>query len=322
MTSPRSVLELSLMTSHDSAVLSPRPVAIIGPTGSGKSAASLAVAHALGGEVVNVDSMQLYRGMDIGTAKLAVDEREGVPHHLFDIWDVTQPASVAQYGNQAVAIVEEIASRGAKPVIVGGSMMYIQSLVDEWAFPPTDPAVRAKWEAELGRIGVEALHAHLADVDPEAAAIIETRDPRRTVRALEVIEITGKPFAASQPPKDRPTRWGTTLIGLHAPAEWLNPRLEKRVEIMFEQGLVDEVEQLKTQGLVRNSTAGQAIGYAQVLDYLDGQLTLEEAKEQTVIGTRRYARRQRSWFRRDHRIEWVDASADDVIDRVVELASR
>lgn len=299
---------------------SPRPVAILGPTGSGKSAASLAVARACDGEVVNVDSMQLYRGMDIGTAKLPVAEREGIVHHLMDIWDVTQPASVAEYAARAVETVEEIMSRGKMPVIVGGSMMYVQSLVDEWDFPPTDPAVRSRWEAKLRAIGVEKLHEHLATVDPEAAAIIETRDPRRTVRALEVIELTGKPFAASQPPKDRPTRWNTTLIGLQAPAEWLNPRLEKRVQIMFDQGLVEEVRALQKQGLQRESTAGQAIGYAQVLDYLAGELTLEQAQEQTVTGTRRYARRQRSWFRRDHRMQWVDADADDVLEQILAIA--
>lgn len=297
-----------------------RPVAILGPTGSGKTAASLIVARECDGEVVNVDSMQLYRGMDIGTAKLPEAEREGIPHHLLDIWDVTQPASVAEYVARAVSTVQEIMQRGKTPVIVGGSMMYVQSLLDEWEFPPTDAAVRSKWEAELARVGVEKLHAHLATVDPQAAAIIEKRDPRRTVRALEVIELTGKPFAASQPPKDRPTRWGTTMIGLHAPAEWLNPRLEQRVDLMFHQGLVAEVDALCDQGLTRDSTAGQAIGYAQVLDHLAGSLTLEQAQEQTITGTRRYARRQRSWFRRDHRIRWVDATAEDVLDQVVAIA--
>lgn len=300
--------------------LTPRPVAIVGPTGSGKSEAALAVASELGGEVVNVDSMQLYRGMDIGTAKLPESERKGIPHHLFDIWDVTQPASVAEYGQRAVAAVEDIASRGHTPVLVGGSMMYAQSVLDEWDFPPTDPEVRAKWEAELQRIGVEALHAHLASVDPDAARIIETRDPRRTVRALEVIELTGKPFAASQPPKDRPARWNATIIGLNAPADWLNPRLEQRVDQMFTLGLVDEVKALQARGLRRESTAGQAIGYAQVLDYLQGELTVEEAREQTIIGTRRYARRQRSWFRRDPRIHWVEAQDPHAIEEVLTLA--
>lgn len=286
------------------------PVAIVGPTGSGKSGLSLAAAHRFGGEIVNIDSMQLYRGMDIGTAKLTEYEREGIPHHQLDIWDVTTTASVAEYRAGAIADVEAIIARGRRPIIVGGSMMYVQALVDEWDFPPTDPAVRAKWEAELAEVGVEKLHEHLASVDPAAAAVIENNDPRRTVRALEVIELTGKPFAASQPPKNMAPRWKMRIIGLNAPAEWLNPRLEKRVELMFERGLVGEVEQLVEQGLRRDSTAGQAIGYAQVLDWMAGELTQEESVERTITGTRRYARRQRSWFRRDPRITWIDAFLD------------
>ena len=183
------------------------PVAVVGPTASGKSDLGIALARELGGEVVNVDSMQLYRGMDIGTAKLPPAERGGIPHHLLDIWEVTRTASVAEYQARAVAEVEDIAARGAVPILVGGSMMYVQSLIDDWQFPPTDPAVRAKYEARQAEIGVQALHAELAEVDPQAAGIIEDNDPRRTVRALEVIELTGKPFQASQPPKDAPPRW-------------------------------------------------------------------------------------------------------------------
>lgn len=186
-----------------------RPVAIVGPTASGKSSLSLALAHELDGEVVNVDSMQLYRGMDIGTAKLRLDEREGIPHHLLDIWEVTKTASVAEYQQRAVETVEEISSRGKLPILVGGSMLYMQSLVDAWEFPPTDPEVRSRYESLLNEIGIDRLHAQLAEIDPVAASIIEDRDPRRTVRALEVIELTGKPFQASQPPKNAPTRWGT-----------------------------------------------------------------------------------------------------------------
>ena len=288
-----------------------RPIAVVGPTASGKSDFGLALAHELGGEVVNVDSMQLYRGMDIGTAKLPPAEREGIPHHLLDIWEVTQTASVAEYQARAIEVVEAIAARGAVPILVGGSMMYVQSLIDDWQFPPTDPAVRNKYEQRLEDVGVHALHAELAEVDPEAAAIIEDNDPRRTVRALEVIELTGKPFQASQPPKDAPPRWGTRILGLRTEAEWLNPRIAKRTQLMFASGFVDEVRGLVDKGLVAESTAGRAIGYAQVLDYLAGTLTLEEAHEQTVTGTRRYVRRQRSWFNRDKRITWLDASAAD-----------
>lgn len=286
-----------------------RPIVVVGPTASGKSALSLQLAHHFDGEVVNCDSMQLYRGMDIGTAKLTVEEREGIPHHQLDVWDITETASVARYQDDAVRDVEEIMSRGKRPIIVGGSMMYVQSLVDAWAFPPTDPDVRAKFEAELNELGVQAMHAKLAEVDPQAASIIEDNDPRRTVRALEVIELTGKPFQASQPPKNAPPRWNAQLLGLETNADWLNPRIELRTNLMFEQGLVGEVEALLDQGLVRDSTAGRAIGYAQVLQAMAGELEWDEAVEKTIIGTRRYVRRQRSWFHRDKRIQWLDATA-------------
>ena len=289
------------------------PIAVVGPTASGKSALGIALAHKLGGEVVNVDSMQLYRGMDIGTAKLPVDEREGIPHHLLDIWDVSRVASVAEYQSQAVATVEDIMARGHVPILVGGSMLYVQSLIDNWSFPPTDPAVRARYEERLAAIGVDALHAELAQVDPAAARIIEDKDPRRTVRALEVIELTGKPFQASQPPKDAPPRWGTRILGLRTTPEWLNPRIELRTQQMFDAGFVDEVRTLATQGLVRESTAGRAIGYAQVLQYLDGELSLADAITQTITGTRRYVRRQRSWFNRDPRIVWLDAASPSLV---------
>ena len=235
-----------------------KPIAVVGPTASGKSALGIALAHEFGGEVVNVDSMQLYKGMDIGTAKLPVAEREGIPHHLLDIWEVTRTASVAEYQALAVATVEKIMARGKVPVLVGGSMLYVQSLIDAWSFPPTDPSVRAKYEARLSDIGVDALHAELAEVDPAAARIIEDKDPRRTVRALEVIELTGKPFQASQPPKNAAPRWGTRILGLRTNAEWLNPRIELRTKLMFEQGLIDETRGLVDAGLVRDSTAAPA----------------------------------------------------------------
>ena len=286
------------------------PIAVVGPTASGKSALGIALAHKLDGEVVNVDSMQLYKGMDIGTAKLTVEEREGIAHHQLDVWDVTETASVARFQSDAVADVEDIMSRGKTPILVGGSMLYVQSLVDDWQFPPTDSAVRARFEARLADIGVEALHAELTQLDPEAAAVIENNDPRRTVRALEVIELTGQPFQASQPPKDAPPRWGTRIIGLKTTPEWLNPRIEQRTVMMFEQGFVAEVEHLVQQGLIADSTAGRAIGYSQVLAAMAGEMTWEDAFERTVTGTRRYVRRQRSWFNRDHRVSWVDASGD------------
>lgn len=288
----------------------PTPIAVVGPTASGKSALGLALAHHLDGEVVNVDSMQLYKGMDIGTAKLSVEEREGIPHHQLDVWELTDTASVARYQRDAVADVEDIMSRGKTPILVGGSMLYVQSLVDDWQFPPTDPEVRAKYEQRRKEIGIDKLHAELAEIDPAAASIIEDKDPRRTVRALEVIELTGKPFQASQPPKNAAPRWGTRLLGLKTNAEWLNPRIEKRTHQMFERGLVDEVEDLQAKGMREDSTAGRAIGYAQVFQAQRGELTWDEAVERTITGTRRYVRRQRSWFNRDKRITWLDAAGD------------
>ena len=282
----------------------------MGPTGSGKSDLGVKLAHELDGEVVNVDSMQLYRGMDIGTAKLTVEERKGIPHHQLDVWEVTETASVARYQQDTIADVEDIMARGKTPILVGGSMLYVQALVDDWQFPPTDPAVRAKYEARRKDIGIEKLHAELAEIDPAAASNIEDKDPRRTVRALEVIELTGKPFKASQPPKDAPPRWDTLLLGLRTEAEWLNPRIELRSRRMFERGLVAEVEALQVAGLVEDSTAGRAIGYAQVFQAQRGELTWEEAVERTITGTRRYVRRQRAWFNRDKRINWLDAVGD------------
>lgn len=202
-------------TTHTSPI---RPVAIVGPTASGKSALGISLAHACNGEIVNVDSMQLYQGMDIGTAKLTIPERAGIPHHLLDIWDVTETASVAYYQNLAIATVTDIMARGKLPILVGGSMLYVQSLIDDWQFPPTDPQVRKNWEKKLVDIGIAALHDHLKTLDPEAAAIIEANDPRRTVRALEVIELTGRPFTASQPPKTAPPRWDTIIMGCAPPA--------------------------------------------------------------------------------------------------------
>ena len=288
-----------------------RPIAVVGPTASGKSGLGVGLAHQLGGEIVNVDSMQLYKGMDIGTAKLTEEEREGIPHYQLDVWEVTETASVARYQQDAIADVEQIIARGKRPILVGGSMLYVQALVDDWQFPPTDPSVRARWEAKLEEIGVGALHDLLAQKDPEAARIIEDQDPRRTVRALEVIELTGKPYQASQPPIDQPPRWNTLILGLATTPEWLNPRIETRTNKMFDQGFVAEVERLREEdGLVAHSTAGRAIGYAQVLAAQEGHLPWDEVVDRTITGTRRYVRRQRSWFKRDPRTVWLNAGGD------------
>lgn len=299
-----------------------RPLAIVGPTGTGKSDLALEVAAALHGEmaveVVNADAMQLYRGMDIGTAKLPVQERRGVPHHQLDVLDVTDTATVARYQEAAARDVEAIAARGALPVIVGGSMLYIQSLLDQWSFPATDPRVRARWEERLAEVGVAALHRELAGVDAAAAASILPTDGRRIVRALEVVELTGKPFAASAPRIGAP-RWNTAIIGLDWDTAVLDDRLQRRTDTMFARGLVDEVRTLLGRGLRDGVTAARALGYAQVLADLDAGGDGSAAREPTFIGTRRYVRRQRSWFRRDHRITWLDGAAAGNVDEVLRL---
>lgn len=296
------------------------PIVVVGPTGTGKSELALDLAERLDGHIVNLDAMQLYHGMDIGTAKVPADSRRGIPHHLFDVLEVTETASVAEYQSEARRVVEEIMDGGHVPVVVGGSMLYYQSLLDEWEFPDTDPEVRARYERRLAEIGVEALHAELAAVDPEAAGTILPTDPRRTVRALEVVELTGKPFSASRPRIGR-QRWGARILGLDVATEELDPRLEARTDAMFDGGLVDEVRRLVRRGLREGVTARRAIGYAQVLDALDAsregdpeEAALEEARFRTFVGTRRYVRRQRSWFRRDPRITWLDAGSDARLD--------
>lgn len=290
----------------------PVPVAVIGPTASGKSDLALDLAEALDGEIVNIDAMQLYRGMDIGTAKLPVDRRRGIVHRQLDVLDVTQTATVAGYQAAAAADVEELLAAGRTPVIVGGSMMYIQGLLDDWRFPATDPAVRARYEADLAAAGPLALHSRLAAVDPAAAAAIGVADGRRIVRALEVIELTGRPFAASAPEIGAP-RWGTRILALDRERTDLDERIARRTEAMFAQGLADEVAALCEQGLREGRTASRAIGYAQLLAHFDGEYGLDEARERTVIGTRRYVRRQRSWFRRDPRAVWLDAGDRELL---------
>ena len=300
-----------------------RPVAVIGPTGTGKSALALALAQRLGGEIVNADAMQLYRGMDIGTAKLPPDQRQGIVHHQLDVLEVTENASVASYQHSAAADIEAIMARGAVPVIVGGSMLYIQSLLDQWSFPDTDPAVRARWEARLAEVGVAALHAELTRVDPAAGAAILDTDGRRIVRALEVVELTGEPFAASAPRIGNP-RWGTEIIGLDTDTAALDERLRLRTDTMFADGLVAEVSALIERGLRDGVTAARAIGYAQVLAALDAgdDPRFDAARESTFLGTRRYVRRQRSWFRRDHRVHWLDASRSDLTGAALSILDR
>ncbi|MCU1646973.1 MAG: miaA [Nocardia sp.] len=283
------------------------PIAVVGPTATGKSDLALDLAERLHGEIVNIDAMQLYRGMDVGTAKLPVEERRGIVHHQLDVLDITETATVAAYQTAARADVEAIMARGHTPVIVGGSMMYVQALLDDWDFPATDPTVRAKWEALLEERGVVVVHEALQAADPVAAATILPTDGRRMVRALEVVELTGRPFAASAPQIGEP-RWGAIILGVDRETTELDARIELRTAGMFESGLLDEVRTLIDQGLRDGQTARRAIGYAQVLDYLDNEYDLNEAQERTFIGTRRYVRRQRSWFRRDTRVRWVNGA--------------
>ena len=297
-----------------------RPIAVIGPTGTGKSELALDLAERIGGEIINADAMQQYRGMDIGTAKVPPAGRRGIPHHQLDVLDVTDTATVARYQQAAVTDVEDIAARGRVPIIVGGSMMYVQSLLDDWAFPATDPAVRSRWEQRLGEVGAAALHAELATRDSAAASSILATDGRRIVRALEVVELTGQPFAASAPSIGAP-RWDTAIVGLDWETTVLDRRLAQRTDTMFDDGgLVGEVRALLEGGLRDGVTAARALGYAQVIDALDAGGTptdIDRARELTFIGTRRYVRRQRSWFRRDPRIHWLDGSAGAITDAVL-----
>jgi len=288
----------------------PRVVAVVGPTAAGKSALSLALAHGLDGEVVNADSMQLYRGMDIGTAKLTPAERAGVPHHVLDIWDVTEPASVAEYQRLARAAIEDIAARGRTPLLVGGSGLYVRAALEEFEFPGTDPDLRARLEEELAAVGPAPLYERLRAADPAAARRILPSNGRRIVRALEVIALTGRPFPAELP-EPRPY-YDAVYLGVDLDTAALDDRIARRVDAMWAAGLVDEVRGLEAAGLRRGRTASRALGYQQVLRFLAGEWTEAQARDETVRATRRFVRRQRSWFRHDPRIRWLDAARPDL----------
>jgi len=281
-------------------------IAVVGATATGKSGLAIALARALGGEIVNADSMQLYQGMDIGTAKEPQAAWQGVPHHLLDIWPVTQAANVADYAKLARAAIDEIIARSRVPILAGGSGLYVRAALDDLDFPGTDPVIRARLEDELNQAGAPALHARLAGLDPAAAAAILPSNGRRIVRALEVIEISGRPFTATMPAyqQNRPA----VQIGLTLPRPELDLRIAARVDRMWQAGLEAEVRSLADQGLRDGRTASRALGYQQLLRYLDGEWTLEEARLETIRATRRFARRQESWFRRDPRVRWLDAT--------------
>lgn len=299
-------------------MIAPPLVAVVGPTATGKSDLALALAAQLGGEIVNADALQLYRGLDIGTAKLTPVERAAIPHHLFDVLDVTETASVAAYQREARRVVEELRAAGRTPVLVGGSGLYVHAVLDDLEFPGTDAHRRAELEAELAECGPSVLHARLAAVDPAAAAVVLPSNGRRIVRALEVIGLTGRPFPARLPIGGAP-RYGAVLLGVDRTTAELDDRIARRVARMFAAGLVDETRGLLGRGLREGRTAGRALGYQQVVAALDGAGDLPSAAADTVRATRRFVRRQRSWFRRDRRVHWLDGTDPALTDRALAL---
>jgi tRNA dimethylallyltransferase len=291
-------------------------LAVVGPTAAGKSDLAVEVALRVGGEVVNADSMQLYRGMDIGTAKLNRRERRGVPHHLLDVLDVTETSTVAEFQRLARAAVADCRARGVIPVVVGGSALYVRAVLDPFDFPGTDPDLRRQLEDDLDRHGAHVLHERLRRADPTAAAVILPTNARRIVRALEVIDLTGRPFTAVLPPHESiyPT---VAIYGVDVPRDVLDERIADRVELMWERGFVDEVRALEATGLRRGRTAGRALGYAQILEYLSGSYSEEEAHDRTIRATRRFARRQDAWFRKDDRVRWLPIDTRDLADAIL-----
>lgn len=293
-------------------------VAVVGPTGSGKSEVGIALAQHLDGEVINADALQFYRGMDIGTAKLPSAERQGIEHHLLDVLDVTEEASVAAFQEDARRTIDGIRSRGRVPVLVGGSGLYVRAALDRLEFPPTDPGVRARLEAEFAATGRAAIRQRLRAVDPASAERID--DDRRLIRALEVHEITGRPFSAFMPTREY--HQPTVQIGLAVDRDLLRERLAHRVHSMVRSGLAEEVRRLAETGLRDGRTASRALGYGQFLQVLDGTMTEDDAIEDTIAATRRFARRQLTWFRGDPRVHWSDWLAPDLAAWAVELVRR
>ncbi|MGA8987422.1 tRNA (adenosine(37)-N6)-dimethylallyltransferase MiaA [Aeromicrobium sp.] len=293
-------------------------VTVVGPTASGKSALAVALARHLGAEIINADSMQLYSGMDVGTAKPTEAERGGIRHHLFDVLQVTETATVAEFQTWARDAVQDCVSRSVTPIVVGGSALYVRAVLDRLDFPGTDPAIRERWTAELAARGAEALHAELAARDPAAAAQILPTNDRRIVRALEVIELTGEPFVATMPAHDSVFD-GLVMLGLDIPRDVLDARLVARVDQMWADGFVQGVRALRENGLDQGLTAGRALGYQQILGFLDGETTEDEARQATVVGTRKFARRQDRLFRKDPRIHWLPYDATDLVSTALEF---
>jgi tRNA dimethylallyltransferase len=289
-------------------------LAIVGPTASGKSALAVQVAQLLDGEIVGSDPMQAYRGMDIGTATPTADDQAGVHHHMLDMWDIDHAVSVVEFRDAARVAIDAVLDNGRTPIVVGGSGLYVRAVLEEMDFPATDARVREFWESRLQDIGAPALHAELAERDPQAAAAIEVNNGRRIVRALEVNELTGDNFIARLP--DPVDRYPTVRIGLRIHRAELDARIAARVDRMWADGFVEEVRALRDRGLDGVPTAGAALGYGPVLRYLAGEIDEAQARQQTVDDTRRFARRQQRWFGKDARIRWLDAGAPDLADEV------
>jgi tRNA dimethylallyltransferase len=292
-------------------------IAVVGPTASGKSDLALSLAQRLDGEIVNADAMQLYLGMDIGTAKLPIDERRGIAHHQLDVLDVREEANVAAYQRESRLDMAGVRARGHRSILVGGSGLYVRAALDRLDIPPTDPGVRRRLEDELARVGSEAMFARLERSDPAAAQVMQPNNGRRVVRALEVIELTGRPFSASLPTREY--QLPTITIGLQVPRPELDERIAARVHRMWKAGLLDEVRRLDAAGLREGRTAAKALGYTQALAHLDGLLTAEQAIDDTIAATRRFARRQESWFRPDPRIHWLAYDDSRLTDRALDL---
>lgn len=290
---------------------------VVGATATGKSELALQIAERLEGEIVNADSMQLYRGMDIGTAKLAPIDRRGISHHLIDVLDVTQDASVADYQNWARKTIDELLNLGKAVVVVGGTGLYIKSILDELNFPDTNPSVRARLSEEAERIGGDAMHERLGKLDPAAAAAIPKENIRRVVRALEVIEITGKPFTANLPREGATYYPDAMQFGLVMDRDDLKERIDKRVDLMWEAGFVDEVRSLIDKGITSGKTARAALGYSQIIEFLEGRISESEAREETKRATRAYARRQETWFSRDERIKWLKGETKERLGAIL-----
>ncbi len=293
-------------------------IVIGGATATGKSDLAVALAKELQGHVINADSMQLYKGMDIGTAKLSMTERQSVPHHLIDVLSVRQEASVAQYQIDARNLIDQLLEQGIPAIVVGGTGLYIKAILDDLNFPDTDPEVRERIAKEAEELGADVIHEKLATLDPAAAAAIPKENIRRVVRALEVIELTGQPYTANLPRAGSSKYPQAKQFGLVMERETLQERIDLRVEKMWEQGLVREVRDLMSEGLLEGRTARAALGYAQIIKFAQGQLTEEEAKEETKRATRQYARRQETWFSRDERINWLKkAPTQELMERIL-----